>query len=212
MSNTLPRDCRLVQVGLAEVIHFIDYNSGTDYAVYSICDDGVYAYWVTNVLNSGTPRLRIYKKLLSDDSSVSPTLMISENSITVTNAVLEYTKERIVACINNKVYEISTTATSLPTAVYTHPTDNFVYTSITSSGTAIGLNSTKHPLTKRGTFSAEKVPMIKALCKKWGLAWGGEWTRADEMHFEIAVNEAKAAKIILRLSKGKTQGAEQVAQ
>jgi len=81
-----------------------------------------------------------------------------------------------------------------------------------SSGTAIDLNATKHPLTKRGTFSAEKVPMIKALCKKYGLAWGGEWTRADAMHFEVAVNEAKTAKIILRLSKGKTQGAEQVAQ
>jgi hypothetical protein len=81
-----------------------------------------------------------------------------------------------------------------------------------ASGTAIDLNATKHPLTKRGTFAAEKVPMIKALCKKYGLAWGGEWTRADEMHFEVAVNEAKAAKIILRLSKGKTQGAEQVAQ
>ena len=81
-----------------------------------------------------------------------------------------------------------------------------------ASGTAIDLNATKHPLTKRGTFPAEKVPMIKALAKKYGLAWGGEWTRADEMHFEVAVNEAKAAKIILRLSKGKTQGAEQVAQ
>jgi len=81
-----------------------------------------------------------------------------------------------------------------------------------ASGTAIDLNATKHPLTKRGTFPAEKVPMIKALAKKYGLAWGGEWTRADEMHFEVAVNEAKAAKIILRLSKGKTQGAEQVEQ
>jgi len=81
-----------------------------------------------------------------------------------------------------------------------------------ASATAIDLNATKHPLTKRGTFPAEKVPMIKALAKKYGLAWGGEWTRADEMHFEVAVNEAKAAKIILRLSKGKTQGAEQVAQ
>ena len=79
-----------------------------------------------------------------------------------------------------------------------------------SSGTAIDLNATKHPLTKRGTFPAEKVPMIKALCKKWGLAWGGEWARADEMHFEVNVNPQKAAKIILKLDKGKTQGAEQV--
>ena len=125
----------------ASIIHFIDYNSGTDYPVYGICDDGVYAYWVTNVLNAGTPRLRIYKKLLSDDSSVSPTLMISENSITVSNVVLEYTKERIVACINNKVYEIATTATSLPAAVYTHPDTDVVFTGITSSGAAIYVSS-----------------------------------------------------------------------
>lgn len=125
--------------GTTEVTHFIDYNSGTDYPVQAICDDGTYAYWVTNVLNTGTPRLRIYKKLLSDDSSVSPTLMISDNGITVTNAVMEFTKERLVLAANNKVYEFSTTATTLPTAVYTHPTDNFVYTSITSSGAAIYL-------------------------------------------------------------------------
>jgi hypothetical protein len=130
-------------VGTVEssVTHFIDYIPGTDYPVYGICDDGVYAYWVTNVLSTGTPRLRIYKKLLSDDSSVSPTLMISENSITVTNAVLEYTKERIVACINDKVYEIATNATTLPSAVYTHPDDDVAFTGITSSGVAIYVSS-----------------------------------------------------------------------
>jgi hypothetical protein len=102
----------------------------------------------------------MYKKLLSDDSSVSPTLMFNATGIVVTNAVLEFTKERIVACINNKVYEISTTATSLPTAVYTHLTDDFVYTSITSSGAAIyvtgysGIQSTiqKFTLSTNGTM------------------------------------------------------------
>ena len=130
-------------VGTVEssVTHFIDYIPGTDYPVYGICDDGVYAYWVTNVLSTGTPRLRIYKKLLSDDSSVSPTLMISENSITVTNAVLEYTKERIVACINDKVYEMATNATTLPSAVYTHPDSDVIFTGITSSGVAIYVSS-----------------------------------------------------------------------
>jgi hypothetical protein len=123
--------------GVAELIHFIDYNSGTDYPVYAICDDGVFAYWVTNVLNTGTPRLRVYKKLLSDDSSVSPTLMISANSITVTNAVMEYTKERIVMCVNDKVYEFSSSATTLPTAVYSHNDPDHTFTSITSSGAAI---------------------------------------------------------------------------
>ena len=123
--------------GVADVIHFIDYISGTDYPVHAICDDGVYAFWVTNVFNAGTPRLRVYKKLLTDDSSVSPTLMFSDNGITVTNAVMEYTKERIVMCVNDKVYEFSTTASSMPTAVYSHNDLDHIFTSITSSGAAI---------------------------------------------------------------------------
>jgi hypothetical protein len=126
-----------VGTGIADVIHFVDYISGTDYPVHAICDDGVYAYWVTNVLNAGTPRLRVYKKLLSDDSSVSPTLMITENGITVTNAVMEYTKERIIMCVNDKIYEFSTNATTLPTAVYSHKDPDHIFTSITSSGAAI---------------------------------------------------------------------------
>jgi len=126
-----------VGTGVADVIHFVDYISGTDYPVHAICDDGVYAYWVTNVLNSGTPRLRVYKKLLSDDSSVNPTLMISDNGITVANAVMEYTKERIVMCVNDKVYEFSSSATSLPSPVYSHNDPDHIFTSITSSGAAI---------------------------------------------------------------------------
>jgi len=123
--------------GVAEIIHFIDYNSGTDYPVQALCDDGVYAYWVTNVLNAGTPRLRVYKKLLSDDASVSPTLMITANTITVTNAVMEYTKERIIMCVNDSIYEFATSATTLPTAVYTHKDPDHIFTSVTSSGAAI---------------------------------------------------------------------------
>jgi hypothetical protein len=128
-----------VGTGFADVIHYIDYISGTDYPVHAICDDGVYAYWVTNVLNTGTPRLRVYKKLLSDDSSVSPTLVISDNGITVVNAVMEYTKERIVMCINDKVYESSSNppTTALPTPVYSHNDPDHIFTSITSSGAAI---------------------------------------------------------------------------
>jgi hypothetical protein len=136
-SNVASTAVSPVGTGVADVIHFVDYISGTDYPVHAICDDGVYAYWVTNVLNTGTPRLRVYKKLLSDDSSVSPTLMISDNGITVTNAVMEYTKERIVMCVNDKVYEFSSSATTLPTAVYSHNDPDHVFTSITSSGAAI---------------------------------------------------------------------------
>jgi hypothetical protein len=73
-----------------------------------------------------------------------------------------------------------------------------------SSGTAIDLNETKHPLGKAGTFPAQKVPMIKALAKKYGLIWGGSdnWKRKDEMHFEIGLSEAKVAALIGSLNKG----------
>ena len=125
--------------GISDVTHFIDYNAGTDDPVFAICDDGTYAYWVTNQTAGGAKKIHVYKKLLSDDSSVSPTLMFNATGIVVTNAVIEFTKERLVMAANNKVYEFATTATALPTAVYTHPTDNFVYTSITSSGAAIYL-------------------------------------------------------------------------
>lgn len=121
----------------SSVMHFVDYNSGSADPVYAYCDDGVYAYWVTNSVQGGATKLHFFKKLLRDPESAAPTTMFYETGLVVTNAVMEFTKERIVACINNKVYEIATNATSLPTAVYTHPVDDFTYTSITSSGTAI---------------------------------------------------------------------------
>jgi hypothetical protein len=123
--------------GVADVIHFIDYTSGTDEPVFAICDDGVYAYWVTNKTAGGSHKIHVYKKLLSDDSSVAETLMFNATGIVATNAVMEYTKERIVMCVNDKVYEFSSSATSLPAAVYSHNDPDHIFTSITSSGAAI---------------------------------------------------------------------------
>lgn len=72
-----------------------------------------------------------------------------------------------------------------------------------SSGTAIDLNATQHPLGKAGTFPPEKVPMIRALAKKYGMKWGGDYkSRADEMHFEIELSEAKVAALIGSLKLG----------
>jgi hypothetical protein len=69
-----------------------------------------------------------------------------------------------------------------------------------SSGTAIDLNATKHPLGKRGTFPPEKVPMIRALAKKYGLKWGGDFkSRPDDMHFEVEISAVKAAELIKKL-------------
>jgi hypothetical protein len=69
-----------------------------------------------------------------------------------------------------------------------------------SSGTAIDLNATRHALGKVGTFPAEKVPMIRALAKKYGLKWGGDFkSRADEMHFEVEISLIKANELITKL-------------
>ena len=69
-----------------------------------------------------------------------------------------------------------------------------------ASGTAIDLNATKHILGRAGTFPNEKVPMLQALCKKYGILWGGDFRlRKDEMHFEIKVKPKKAAKLIKKL-------------
>ncbi len=120
---------------ISEVEHFVDYNSGTDYPVYAMTDDGVYAYWITKIIDAGVDKTAMYKRPL--DSSASATQMWKTSSVVVSDACMEFTKERIVTTINNGVYEISTTASSLPTAVYTHPVADFNYTSITSSGAAI---------------------------------------------------------------------------
>lgn len=75
-----------------------------------------------------------------------------------------------------------------------------------SSGTAIDLNSTKHPLGKIGTFPAEKVPMIRALARKYGLFWGGDYQhRKDEMHFEINISPKKVSELIKALGLGETK-------
>ena len=138
------------------VVHFID---ATPNPVYAIADDGIYAYWVTN--DSSTGKVKMLKKALTTSNTTGSTTMFTDATIAITTgAVLEFTKERLVLTIDNKVYELATTATALPSPVYTHPTNDFVYTSITSSGAAIyvtgfsGIQSTiqKFTLTTAGAM------------------------------------------------------------
>jgi hypothetical protein len=118
------------------VTAFQTYTSSTP--IFSMCDDGIYAYWVIN--NASTGFVEVLKKLLSDDSTVPATSMFTSASIVATNAVIEFTKERLVMAVNNSVYEFATTASLFPTAVYSHPNTGYIYTSITSSGTTIYLS------------------------------------------------------------------------
>ena len=68
-----------------------------------------------------------------------------------------------------------------------------------ASGTAIDLNAIKHPLGKSNTFNQDQSNIIKLLITKYGLAWGGNWKRKDEMHFEIALNQNQVNKRIIDL-------------
>ena len=119
------------------VTHFIDYNTGSAEPVYAICDDGVYAYWVTNSVAGGANKLHMYKKLLTDNTTTIPSPMFTETGLVIQYAAMEFIKDRIILCVNNKVYELSPTASALPTAVYTNPNVNYHYTSVAASGPAI---------------------------------------------------------------------------
>ncbi len=62
-----------------------------------------------------------------------------------------------------------------------------------SAGIAIDLNAPRHPLGHVGTFSPRQRATIRALCKKYGLRWGGDYRgRKDEMHFEVILPLSQA--------------------
>ena len=143
-----------------KLTHFVD---ATPDPVYAICDDGTYAYWVTNEVNGGANKLHVYKKLLTDDDTVAGTLMFRATGVVAVNSVIEYTKERLVMAVNNSVYEFATSATALPTAVYSHPNASFIYTSITSSGAAIylaGYNGIQSTIQKFTLTTAGAMPTL----------------------------------------------------
>ena len=139
-------------------VHFIDYNSGTDSPVYAICDDGTFAYWITNTSTKKT----VYKKALTLTSSDADTKMFDEIGA-VSNAVMEYIKDRIILCADNKVYEFSTSATALPSPVYTQTTTTHVYTSVAASGPAIyiaGYNGSQSTIQKFTLSTAGVMPTL----------------------------------------------------
>jgi hypothetical protein len=63
--------------------------------------------------------------------------MFQSGSIEIQYAAMEFIKDRIILCVNNAVYELTTTATTLPTAVFTNTNTNYHYTSVAASGPAI---------------------------------------------------------------------------
>lgn len=140
--------------------NFIDYNAGTDAKVYAICDDGVSAFWITNTSTKKT----VYKKPLTGTSASTAdvTTMFDEVGL-VTNATMEYVKDRIVMCANNKVYEFSSSAVAMPSPLYTHPSSTHVYTSVAASGTSIyvsGYNGIQSTILRFTLSSAGVMPTL----------------------------------------------------
>ena len=142
------------------VTHFIDYNSGADAPVFGICDDGVNAFWITNTATKKT----VYKKPLTGTSASTADVTTMFDEIgAVTNATMEYVKERIVMCANNKVYEFSSSASAMPTPVYTHPSSAHVFTSVAASGPAIyisGYNGIQSTILKFTLSTAGVMPTL----------------------------------------------------
>ena len=142
------------------VTHFIDYASGTDSPVYAICDDGTFAYWITNTATKKT----VYKKPLTGTSASTAdvTKMFDEVGV-IANATMEYVKERIVLCADNKVYEFAPSAVAMPTPVYTHPSTTHVYSSVAASGPAIyvaGYNGIQSTIIKFTLSTAGVMPTL----------------------------------------------------
>ncbi len=140
------------------VTHFIDYTAGTNSPVYAICDDGVTAYWITNTATKKT----VYKKALTGVSGAGDVTMFDEIG-TISNAAMEYVKDRIILCADNKVYEFSGSATAMPTPVFTHPVSSHVYTSVTASGPAIyiaGYNGIQSTIQKFTLSTAGVMPTL----------------------------------------------------
>jgi hypothetical protein len=118
--------------------------------IYGICNDGIYAYWCQN--DGGAAKF--YKKLLSANSSTAGTQFHAALGELASSGIMEWAKERVIACINNDIYELNpnaptsgTTPPSAVTKVYENKSADIVYSSVTSSGSDIyisaynGLNS-----------------------------------------------------------------------
>ncbi len=102
--------------------------AGTASTIFSLTTDGSNYYFI-----NGT---KVHK------GSVGATPADSEiyNTPGVTRATMRYVKQRLLLAIGNVLYELNPNATSsaaLPTALYTHPNANWVWSSIAEGPQAI---------------------------------------------------------------------------
>jgi len=102
--------------------------AGTASTIYSVTTDGSNYYFI-----NGT-------KVHKGSVGASPADSEIYNTPGVTRATMRYVKQRLLLAIGNVLYELNPNATSsaaLPTALYTHPNANWVWSSIAEGPQAI---------------------------------------------------------------------------
>lgn len=119
---------RIGEDGVA--VHFIDSAD----TIYSICDDGKYAYYITNTASKGT----LWRKPLTGvaGTTADEVQLYSHPSTTPDNTILEYVKDRLIVASGNMIYEVavsSASSSATPNDFYTQSNTDFVFTSITES-------------------------------------------------------------------------------
>ena len=153
--------------------HYVELTPGSE-PVYAACDDGTYAYFVTNYTTGGSSKLHLFRKPLTGNSTTGTpgpaptgdvTLLITATGVTAQRAIIEFVKDRLVLVVNNKIYEILnlTTSSSLPSPLYTNPVTSYIYTSIAESGAAIyvsGYNGTQSSVIKFTLNTSGAMPVL----------------------------------------------------
>jgi len=102
--------------------------ASTSYPIQSIANDGTNVYYIDNG--------HIYQQIM-DLSTSAVALYPAPASSSITSSRLGWAKQRLVAAINNNVYQITGTGASLPTPVYAHPNPHWKWTDISEGGVAI---------------------------------------------------------------------------
>lgn len=157
--------------GTAQVgsVHFVDYATNP---VYSFCDDGTYAYWITNTVSP--VKWALYRKPLSGDarSTADEVQLYLHTGQVSSSSVMEYVKDRLVFAVDNKIWYAdvaSGSSTVTPAVIYTHNNVDFRWTSITESPSDIYFagyennRSVIHRIYTDGTFTNGLPDLVTAL-------------------------------------------------
>lgn len=158
----------IIRVDTTGTIQALFAISGTQDRIYATATDGQFAYFLVNEV-SGSLKMHMYKKSLSAAAGDPATLMFNDATV-VASAELTFVKERLVLTVNNKIFELPTSAAALPTALYAHPNTGHTWSAVAASGAAIyvsgwnGLNSSivKFTLTTSGTMPTLTSAVVSA--------------------------------------------------